>query len=309
MADGSEPRRHHYVPQFYLRRFCDANGRLWAWDKAGDRVFQTSPNAIANETDFYRLRNFEEQGQDPYILEKQLAQMENQAAAITGQWLDWLRILDPGRKIPIPKVHRYIVARFMVIQHLRTADTREIFEALAKTGDVAAAKGGGDLHGSLLWDQKTVRLITNHIRNAVWIFARNHTGTPYITSDNPMAFRTKDNRMWLKLGIVSEGVYAVYPLAPDIVMYCHERKFWNRIRHFDRSLSIVPLTAEMVESENSGQVFMAGRFVLSPIKDFRYAREFAPTIGTDLYAPPELRGKSPNDVLFGSSGDGEVPEV
>jgi hypothetical protein len=104
-------------------------------------------------------------------------------------------------------------------------------------------------------------------------------------------------------------IYAVCPLAPDIVMYCHERKFWSRIRCFDRSLSIVPLTAEMVESENSGQVFMSSRFVFSSINDFRHAGEFAPTIGTELYAPPELRGKSPNDVLFGSSAEGEVPEA
>ena len=29
----SEPRLHHFVPQFYLRRFCDDSGRLWAWNR------------------------------------------------------------------------------------------------------------------------------------------------------------------------------------------------------------------------------------------------------------------------------------
>jgi hypothetical protein len=41
----------------------------------------------------------------------------------------------------------------------------------------------------------------------------------------------------------------------------------------------------MVEHENAGQVFMAGRFVISPVDDFKFAREFAQTIGTDRYAP------------------------
>ncbi|WP_276571626.1 hypothetical protein [Bradyrhizobium sp. dw_78] len=42
----------------------------------------------------------------------------------------------------------------------------------------------------------------------------------------------------------------------------------------------------MVESENSGQVFMASRFVLSNRADFDAERAFAPTIGSDIYAPP-----------------------
>jgi hypothetical protein len=211
MANAGQPRRHHYVPQFYLRRFSDARGRLWVWDKTTDRVFQSTTTAIATKTDFYRLREFEQMGHDPYILEKQLANMEGRAAAVTDQWLSWLRSIEPGRKIPIPKVNRYVIARFMAVQFLRTADTRNTLALLAS--DMPAFAGNeeanGDLHAALLWDQRTVRNISNHIRDAVWIFARNQTSTPFITSDNPVAFRTKDNRMWLKAAFMSNGTYAV----------------------------------------------------------------------------------------------------
>jgi hypothetical protein len=44
----------------------------------------------------------------------------------------------------------------------------------------------------------------------------------------------------------------------------------------------------MVESENSGQVFMASRFVISPRNNFDRERAFAKTIGTDIYAPDRL---------------------
>lgn len=131
-----------------------------------------------------------------------------------------------------------------------------------------------------------VKRISNHIKEAIWIFARNTTATPFMTSDNPVAFRTKDNALWLKVGFVAEGTYAVYPLAPDIVMFCHERRFWKKIKPLDSCLSPVSLDHEMVESENSGQVFMAKRFVISPANDFQFAREFVKTIGTDTYARP-----------------------
>jgi hypothetical protein len=49
------PKLHHYVPQFHLRRFADARGRFWVWDKTSDRMFGTRPGRIAAETQFYRL--------------------------------------------------------------------------------------------------------------------------------------------------------------------------------------------------------------------------------------------------------------
>jgi hypothetical protein len=39
----------------------------------------------------------------------------------------------------------------------------------------------------------------------------------------------------------------------------------------------------MVESENAAQVFMASRFIVSPRRSFDREREFAKTIGTDVY--------------------------
>lgn len=281
----TDPRRHHYVPQFYLHRFVNEDGKFWIWDKVADRVFQSTPNSIAVESDFYRLHEFEKHGHDPYVMEKQLASMEQQVSLITNQWIYWLRNIKPGEKISIPKVHRYIVARFMAVQFLRTADAREIITALA---DISiSAEERANLHTTLLWNQKIVRKITQHIQKAIWIFARNLTQLPFVTSDNPVAFRTKDNRMWVKAGFIQDGTYAVYPLAPDIVMFCHERRFWGGIKKLDRCLSPADLTVSMVESENSGQVFMASRFVISPINEFTHVRDFAKTIGTDVYASCE----------------------
>lgn len=117
-------------------------------------------------------------------------------------------------------------------------------------------------------------------------FALNSTDRPFLTSDNPVAFRTHNNRQWLRLGFIGQ-TYTVYPLSPDVVMYCFDPKGPMGRSEFDRCLSPVVITEEMVESENSGQVFMANRFVISPTNEFNSAREFAATIGTDTYADSE----------------------
>jgi Protein of unknown function (DUF4238) len=175
----------------------------------------------------------------------------------------------------------------MAVQFLRTADTRDI---LCATHDAEhpdeplTAEGRANLHTELIWDLDDVEDIARHIEDAIWVFARNETSTPFVTSDNPVAFRTKDNAMWIKVGFVTEGTYAVYPLSPDIVMFCHEREYWKAIEKLDMCLSPLSLTDEMVESENTGQVFMASRFVISSTNNFESLREFSKTIGTDKYA-------------------------
>jgi Protein of unknown function (DUF4238) len=283
----TDPRRHHYVPQFHQRRFADADGRLWVWDKATDRVFRTTPGSIAVETDFYRLHEFERLGHDPFAMEKQLSAMESDMYRITEQWLGWLRTIDPGQQIEIPESNRTVASQFIAVQFLRTADARAILSAVHAADHpdkLLSEEERTGLHTELMWDIAAVDTIAGFIKEAIWIFARNRTSVPFCTSDNPLTFRTKDNSMWLKVGFLEEGNYAVYPLAPDIVLFCHEGKFWNRMKSLNDRLSPVLMTPEMVESENSGQVFMASRFVISPVDDFAFARDFARTIGTDTYA-------------------------
>jgi hypothetical protein len=281
------------VPQFHQRRFADGSGRFWVWDKTTDRVFPSTPGSIALESDFYKLHEFEKLGHHPFTMEKQLSQIEGEMSLITEQWLQWLRDIEPGQKIAVPVPNRDIVSQFMAVQFLRTADTRDIICAIHDADHPdkpLSSEDKANLHTDLLWNSGVVETIASHIKEAIWIFARNTTATPFMTSDNPVAFRTKDNAMWLKVGFVAKGSYAVYPLAPDIVMFCHEHRFWQGIEALDCCLSPVSLDNEMVESENSGQVFMAKRFVISPANNFQFAREFVKTIGTNTYARPTSGG-------------------
>ena len=280
---------HHYVPRFYLRRFASDKGRFWVWDKTTDKSFSTTPKAIAAEADFYKLHDFAKMGRDPLTMEKQFCELEGQVCLITDQWLHWLRELSPNSKISIPSVNRKIVSLYIALQFFRTADAKDIICALGNKDSIEELtdEERTRIHTEFLWNVALMRRVAKRIEKSIWIFGRNHTDTPFVTSDNPVAFKTGDNRMWLKVGILTEAMYVVFPLAPDIVMYCHDPvAAFKNLAKFDRSLSPVVFDVSMVEHENAGQVFMASRFVISPSNDFKWAREFALTIGTDQFASP-----------------------
>jgi len=280
------PELHHYVPRFYLSRFLDDSGRLWAWDRDQDRIFQTTPKSIAAERSFYYLDLYADL--DPQAMEKQFAHLESEVSRITGQWLEWVRAGGPLQRLAIPKTNRRIVSQFLGLQFLRTADFRDILSTKIsiEDGTELSPVEKRVLHTGALWDEGLVGEFTNYLESAIWIFGQNNTSTTFITSDNPVAFRTPDNSMWLKVGLFGTETYAVHPLAPDIVMYCYPRvEPWLKTEALDCCISPVKFDQEMVESENTGQVFMASRFAISRENNFEQARAFAKTIGTDQYAP------------------------
>jgi hypothetical protein len=271
----SAPKLHHYVPQFYLRRFRDGSGRLWVWDRDRDHVFATGPRSVAAEQSFYYLDAFE--GHDPLTMERQFASLEHEVARITDQWIDWIRAGTVGMSVPIPEPNRGILSLFLGLQFLRTADARDVLTAFSSAEGVVAtsAPERRSLHLEALWNDDLIGAFKERIASAIWVFGRNDTDRPFVTSDNPVAFRTADNAMWLKAGVLSPGTYVVYPLAPDIVMYCYPREEpWSKAASLDSTVSPFTFTTEMVESENTGQVFMASRFVISNNNDFAAERAF-----------------------------------
>jgi len=126
----STARLHHYVPQFYLRRFADEDGKFWVWDKIRDKIFRTNPKRVGAESNFYKLYDFADLGRDPLTLEKQFADLEGQVSLITDQWLYWLRYTKHGDRIRIPKVNRRIVSLYIALQFCRTADARDTIVAI-----------------------------------------------------------------------------------------------------------------------------------------------------------------------------------
>jgi hypothetical protein len=71
------PRKHHFVPRFYLRGFVGKKDQLFVVDRSSKKTFRTAPKNVAAERDFNRV---EVEGMDPNAVEKALAEFEGKVA-------------------------------------------------------------------------------------------------------------------------------------------------------------------------------------------------------------------------------------
>jgi hypothetical protein len=274
----SEPKLHHFVPRFHLARFADNKGRIWTFDKKAGKAFASSPKGLAAEKNFYKLPELVEIGIDPLFLERQFAKIEGEACNTTSCWLSQLHA---SNEVAIPDVTRQIMSDFLALQFFRTAEARELLKLFAEAEGVYPqgidADEARSLHATLLCrfgDGKgIVADFAKRIYDSIWIFAKNNSGTSFITSDTPVQLKTGDNRVWLKgPGMFAPGVYVVFPITPTIILYCKERTYWKKLEPFQNHLSPVAFTPDMVEHENSGQVGMSRRFVFAPENSFDSAK-------------------------------------
>jgi hypothetical protein len=211
------------------------------------------------------------EGHDPLILEKQLAELEYDIARITEQWIGRIRSQERGTQVPIPEQNRDLMSLFIALQFLRTEDARDTLARIAEgsTGVAPTDPERRRLHLEALWDDPLVGGFSDHINSAIWMFGRNDTDIPFVTSDNPVAFRTIDNTMWLKAGVLSRRHTSSIPWRRT--SSCTATHAWSHGRSWRRWTpasrpSRSPL--DMVMSENSGQVFMGSRFVISSTDGF-----------------------------------------
>jgi hypothetical protein len=278
----SNPKLHHYVPQFYLRRFAD-KGRFWVFDKKTGRTFQADVKNVAAERYFHRIPEFV--GTDADALEKYFSEIEGGAATITELWFKRLTTADLGGKVLVGRDERWWMSLYMSLQFLRTAEQREILGLVASDSDRypsgLSENDRANLHarilcgeGSELCERGVVRDIADRIYHGIWVFGRNITETPFFTSDNPIVIRTGDSKLTVKVGILGDGMYLAFPLSPSIILFCHERKGWNSIKCLSNHLSPVLFTQDLVDAENWGQMFMASRFVFSPKEHLDFGRKF-----------------------------------
>ena len=78
----NRPQRHHILPIFYLAGFTDTGtrkGRIHVFDYFRNARYHSNPNQVANEREFYRIY---ERGYHPYVVERDLAQLENELAPV-----------------------------------------------------------------------------------------------------------------------------------------------------------------------------------------------------------------------------------
>ena len=80
---STEPRRHHYLPQFYLSGFTttgELDGQLRLIGLKDGKRWGGTPNTVGHQRDFYRVEGVP--GIEPNDLERGFADLESRAANV-----------------------------------------------------------------------------------------------------------------------------------------------------------------------------------------------------------------------------------
>jgi hypothetical protein len=86
---AGQPRKHHYIPQFYLAGFTKSDskdGKLYVLDKEKRKTWTSTPKGTAHKRDFHSIEPAP--GIDPMAVEKGLSQLEGQWSAALATVID-----------------------------------------------------------------------------------------------------------------------------------------------------------------------------------------------------------------------------
>ena len=119
---ADQPRKHHYLPQFYLKGFSGADGRLFQCDRRSGKLVTVGIGDAAAKKDFHR---FEEPSVghpsfDPNAAEKMFAQIEGIQAEALSQAL-----ADPTLLETQPQLRGEILG-FMQMMFFRVPKVHEM---------------------------------------------------------------------------------------------------------------------------------------------------------------------------------------
>ena len=76
----SQPKRHHYVPRFYLKNFVNDKGYLWVYDRQEDTYSEQRPEHTAVQKDYYTIKD--KHGNKDTEIEKLFSMIESKASAV-----------------------------------------------------------------------------------------------------------------------------------------------------------------------------------------------------------------------------------
>lgn len=225
-----QPKLHHYVPQFYLRQWCDKKGQLLVYPLDGHQPFRTTPRNVAAECNLYTPLLGAVDVRDDHEL--WFAGWEGLFAK------EWPDIFDRGEN---PSTRKNL-SRFLATLLIRHPSAREV---VANFNDrlwalAERARDGGrigirdpygeaevtvaDIHQYAARNADEIRtdwlrIMPNVVRSiADDLFARKWgvfctDDDSFITSDTPVAIHRGACRSD-KFGIRTPGTFISFPISP-----------------------------------------------------------------------------------------------
>lgn len=128
-----KPRKHHFVPRFYLAGFCPADSEMLAiYDRVRNQFRTQRPSEVAHRRDYYAYED--DQGNKSFDIEDGLGQVETAASAV-------IQKIDAGQEIS--EDDRETLAIYVGYQYTRTPVFQHMFDSLYSQRTTKISKAGG----------------------------------------------------------------------------------------------------------------------------------------------------------------------
>lgn len=286
--DSDRVKNQHYVPQAYLRLFSNSAEQIWVYDKKSGSAFQTRIRNIASENCFYDSDSLQDLVGNRQFIERHLRGIEGGFAEVSRSIL---QALSSGCFKGIRRRHRHFLSAYLVIQMLRTRESRTEKAQLAEffsnfirrehekaglraptteeiLGGMSPEDAAREQQVASLLDVSMIEEFARVLYGHIWFIQEAPSGHVLITSDHPFAKHAHiQDPLRGTDGIASKGVEILFPLSPRYVLTLIERSHFQDLSHIDGSLRRMS-NPENVVYCNQFQVRDCSRFVFSRTNDF-----------------------------------------
>lgn len=297
-SKGTEPKRHHYVPQFYLRGFTGKKDQLLVTDRRKDETFRTAPDNVASQKHFNRIAV---EGMHPNAVEKALAEFESEVApalerikeakslameedkALLLNLLAAVALRNPWRRKEIGKIID-LAARRLLADKFATKEKWQRAVAEMKADGVWDEKAGVTFEDmqqavkSLKVDapkELSIAIeIDQHDRLAELLWKRKwqllkaaDSSGGFVTTDDPVCLRWSDGQVHggRSPGFGGEGTEVIFPLSTTLSLR----------GTFDGPEDVIDADAAMVGQLNSLIISNAQNQVYAHDHSFKFMRDSA----------------------------------
>jgi len=240
-----EPKRHHYLPQFYLKNFCK-DGFLWVYDRDNDEYRQQTPINTAVKKKYYTaigldgkshneiefvLANIE--GETKHIIEKIIEKksIDLEEKCILAIFIAFLHVRVPEFEMEINELTEKFFKRYNKLAIPNEKQAEKIIKQFAETKDQEnlspkkmldfvrnenyRIKFSREHSLSLMYAlAREFPLIFIQMDWQIWYSSKNSS---FITSDNPFVVTRPQNYKG-PFGIGTKGTKKLIPLGPKVCL-------------------------------------------------------------------------------------------
>ena len=261
---------HHYVPQFYLRHWCDKHGKLWVHPVDGSAPFQSTPKSLAAEKGLYatgafpELRHWDQEG-DLSLIEsgfarvwpnifEDISDLRTKMNVARYLALTWLR--HPNQKKQVRAINRTLIRN---AKHapagegeavINAKDHDEVFH-VSRVLEKATETDANTNEGFLRMMREAVPDIAEVLCSRRWAVVEAGNSV-FATGDTPLVlWRGKCTRPHYGLG--TPGTQLSFPICPTKLLMISDQLASDGFIHSLQSLGNI----------NSGVTSVATRFVFT----------------------------------------------